>query len=131
MKKYTDNPFMYRSKLSKKIEELLDKGAEVCVDGFIKFNGKYIRPKNDPLPPGSKITIPFLSFPRFDVSIDGDNFELEAHYKQVLLFPVPIATLITTYGETKEEAEKKWWKIAEKYDLIPDGDWQLFHKKYE
>ena len=126
MKKYSDAPYMYRSELSKKIEELLDKGADVCVDGLIKFNGKYIRPKNDPLPPGSKIAIPPLSFPRFDVSIDGDRFELEAYYKHILLFPVPVATLITTYGETKEEAEKKWWEIAKKYDLIPKLNWDKF-----
>lgn len=128
MEEHKDLPYMWRKELSKKIEDLLDGGAEVCVDGVIKFNNKYIRPENDPLPPGNKIEIPQLAFPKFDINIDEEEFKLEAHYKPVLFFPLPIGTLITTYGETKEDAEKKWWEITEKYDLIPEMDWEGFHK---
>lgn len=131
MEEHKDNPWMYRSELSEKIEELLDMGAEIYVDGVIKFNNKYIRPKNDPIPPGNKIEVPYLAFPKFDISIDENKFKLEAHYKPVLFFPLPIGTLITTYGETKEDAEKNWWEITEKYDLIPEMDWEGFHEKYD
>ena len=107
---------MRRKKTLKKIKMLQEKGAEIYVSGFIKYNGTRVFLDNEPLPDG-EIGL-YFKFPSdFKIKDDSKEFSIRVDAGPITSPFVYPRAKITAYGDTIQEADKNLIEIMEKYDF--------------